>query len=64
LNQVGAPPHLHLEVRKFLHMNFPTFESDPQGHFLVGTDQMYDISTYTTNHHRQTPEKDCCRYTC
>jgi hypothetical protein len=24
---------------------FPTFESDPQGHFLVGTDQMYDIST-------------------
>jgi len=62
LSQVGAPPHLHLEVMIFHHMNFPTFELDHQGHFLVRTGQMYDISTYTTNHHRRILERDLQLY--
>jgi hypothetical protein len=64
MSQVGAPPHLHLEVMIFHHMNLRTSESDPQDHFLVGTDQMYDISTCTTNHHRRILEKDFWSYTC
>jgi hypothetical protein len=35
LSKVGTPPHMHVEVRIFLHMNFPTFESCPQGHFWL-----------------------------
>jgi len=57
MSQVGTPPHLHLGVMILHHMNLPTFESEPQGHFLVGTDQMYDIPTCTTNHHRRILER-------